>query len=52
MRHLQPLKQMVPGVGAVVSVNLVAPELAPRYSGQLALGFGVFLTLKPTRHTK
>jgi len=51
VRHFQPLKQMMPGVGAVVSVNLVPPELAPRYSGQLAPGFGVFVTLKPARHT-
>jgi hypothetical protein len=51
VRYFQPLRQMVPGVGAVVSVNLVPPELAPRYSGQVAPGFGVFLTLKPARHT-
>ena len=25
-------------------------ELAPRYSGQLAPDFGVFLTLRPARH--
>ena len=50
VRHFRPWKQLVPGVGAVASVNLVPPELAPRYSGQVAPGFGVFLTLRPARH--
>ena len=50
VRHFRPWKQLVAGVGAAVSANLVPPELAPRYSGQVAPGFGVFLTLRPARH--
>ena len=50
VRHFRPWKQVVPGVGAVISANLVPPELAPRYSGQVAPGFGVFLTIRPSRH--
>jgi hypothetical protein len=50
VRHFRPWKQLVPGVGVVGSVNLVPPELAPRYSGQVAPGFGVFVTVRPARH--
>ena len=50
VRYFNPWKGMVPGVGGTISVSIVPPELAPRYSGRLAPGFGAFLTLRPARH--
>ena len=33
-----------------VSLSVLAPELGPRYSGRVAPGFAVFLSLRPSRH--
>ena len=41
---------IAPGIGATVSASLLPSELAPRYSGRVAPGFGVFLTIRPPRH--
>lgn len=38
---------ILPGVGSVVSANLVGPALAPRYSGNVAWGIGAFIVLRP-----
>jgi hypothetical protein len=43
-------KGMATGVGGTVSVSMVPPALESRYSGRFAPGFGVFLTVRPSRH--
>ncbi len=50
VRHLRPWKGMVPGIGGTASVSLVPPELASRYDGRVAPGFGLFFSLRPSRH--
>jgi hypothetical protein len=50
--HLGPWKRFLPGIGALMSLNLVPPELAPRYGGRVAPGFGVFANLRPARHVR
>jgi hypothetical protein len=50
VRYLNSWKGVVAGVGGTISVSIVPPALAPRYSGRLAPGFGAFLTLRPARH--
>jgi hypothetical protein len=50
VRHLRPWKGMVPGIGGTASVSLVPPELASRYDGRVAPGFGVFFSVRPARH--
>jgi hypothetical protein len=50
VRHLRHWGPLAPGVGGMVSANVVPADLAPRYSGRVAPGFSVFLTLAP-RHT-
>jgi hypothetical protein len=49
-RQFAARRGMVPGVGGMLSANVVPPALAPRYSGRLAPGFGFFVTLRPARH--
>jgi hypothetical protein len=41
---------LVPGIGGTVSASLVPQELAVRYEGRVAPGFGVFVSLRPSRH--
>ena len=36
--------------GTPSAVNIVPALLAPRYGGRVAPGFGVFLTVRPSRH--
>lgn len=50
VRHFKAWHALVPGIGGVVSANFLPPELAPRYSGRVAPGFGVFVTVRPMRH--
>jgi hypothetical protein len=50
VRHLRHWGPIAPGVGGMVSANVVPADLAPRYSGRVVPGFSVFLTLAP-RHT-
>ena len=50
VRHLRAAKGLVPGVGGSVSVSLLSPELAPRYSGRAAPGFAVFFHLQAAKH--
>jgi hypothetical protein len=50
VRHLEPWRGMVPGIGGTISASLVPPLLAPRYNGRVAPGFGIFLTIRPVRH--
>lgn len=49
-RYLRPWKGLAPGIGVTVSASLVPEALASRYSGRLAPGIGLFLTLRPSRH--
>jgi hypothetical protein len=41
---------IVAGIGGTASASVVPRALADRYSGRVAPGFGVFLTLRPARH--
>ena len=50
-RHFGAWKGLVPGVGGVLSVNVVPSSLSPRYSGRVALGAGAFVVIRPQRHT-
>ena len=50
VRYLRPWKSIVAGVGGTASISIVPSALAPRYSGRVAPGFGVFLTIRPSRH--
>jgi hypothetical protein len=50
VRYFAPWNGMAPGVGATAATSLLPSELAPRYFGRIAPGFGVFLTLRPRRH--
>lgn len=49
-RHFRPWRGLVPGVGGVASGNVVPTPLAPRYSGHVALGVGMFFVIRPNRH--
>jgi hypothetical protein len=51
VRHRRATKGLVPGIGGTVSLSLLPAELAPRYAGRVVPGFGVFLSLRPSRHT-
>jgi hypothetical protein len=51
IRHLGARKSLVPGLGATVSANIVAPQLRPRYGGRTTFGFGLFLSLRPSVHS-
>ena len=46
-RHITTWLGIATGVGGSVSVSIVPPELAPRYSGRFAPGFSVFVNLQP-----
>jgi hypothetical protein len=46
VRYLRARSGLTPGLGATISAALVPAELAPRYGGRIAPGFGVFLTLR------
>jgi hypothetical protein len=50
VRYLRPWKGLVLGIGGTASASVVPPELAPRYYGRVAPGFGVFVMLRPARH--
>ena len=50
VQHLPTSMGVRPGIGGFVSLSVVPPQLAPRYSGGIAPGFGVFLNLQPARH--
>ena len=50
MRQLRPWKGLLPGIGGVISFSVVPPELASRYDGRVAPGFGLFFNVRPGRH--
>jgi hypothetical protein len=43
-------KGLSPGIGGTASISIVPPELASRYEGRVAPGFGVFFVVRPARH--
>ena len=49
VRHLNPWRGLLPGIGGTVMASVVPPLLAPRYGGRVAPGFGVFVTMRPAR---
>jgi hypothetical protein len=49
-RAFKPWRRLVPSVGGSVSLAIVPPELEPRYTRQVAPGFGVFVSIRPARH--
>ena len=50
VREFPAWRGLVPGIGGTASVSLVPSELASRYGGRAAPGFGVFLSVRPPRH--
>jgi hypothetical protein len=50
LRHFGSVKGLVPGVGGMVAISLLPPELAPRYSGRAAPSYGVFFSLQAAKH--
>ncbi|HXH24220.1 MAG TPA: hypothetical protein VNI78_03160 [Vicinamibacterales bacterium] len=50
VRYFSPAAGWQPGVGASLSLSIVGSDLAPRYGGRVAPGFGVFVTLRPAVH--
>ena len=47
-RYLKAWNGLQPGLGASVSAGVVPERLQPSYGSRVNLGFGVFLTLRPT----
>jgi hypothetical protein len=50
VRHFASSKGVTPGIGVTASLSVLSPELAPRYSGRVAPGFGLFFSLQAGRH--
>jgi len=50
VRQFKFWKGSAVGVGGSASLSIVPPELASRYNGRVAPGFGVFVTVRPPRH--
>jgi hypothetical protein len=50
VRHFPATKGLVPGIGGTMALSLLAPELAPHYSGRVAPTFGVFFSLQAAKH--
>jgi hypothetical protein len=50
VRDFVARKGLVFGAGATASLSIVPLVLAPRYSGRVAPGFGLFVALRPARH--
>jgi hypothetical protein len=48
-RYLEGQHGLQPGIGATMSAALVPAALRPRYGG-VGVGFGVFLTVRPSEH--
>jgi hypothetical protein len=51
VRYLRPWKGVLPGIGGSIDATVLPPELAPRYDGRVAPGFGVFLNVRPAEAT-
>ena len=49
-RWIDALKGIQPGIGGTFSLSILPSQLAPRYSGSTASGFGLFFSLQAARH--
>jgi YHS domain-containing protein len=47
-RYLKAWNQLQPGLGASFSAGVVPEQLQPVYGNRVNVGFGVFLTLRPS----
>jgi len=47
-RYFEPLRGFTPGAGATLSLSLVPSGLDPYYGNRASLGFGLYVTLRPT----
>ena len=50
VRELKPWRGLKVGFGGTASMSIVPQDLASRYDGRVAPGFGVFVSLRPARH--
>lgn len=50
VREFNSWKGTTVGIGGSASLSIVPSELASRYNGQVAPGFGGFVTIRPPRH--
>lgn len=50
VRHVPAVKGIQPGIGGSFSLSFLPSQLAPRYSGSTASGFGLFFSLQAARH--
>jgi hypothetical protein len=46
IRHWRSWRGLLPGIGGTLSLNFVPAELATRYEGRVAPGFGVFFSVR------
>ena len=50
VRELKPWNGLRVGFGGTASISMVPEDLASRYDGRVAPGFGVFISLRPSHH--
>ena len=50
VRELKAWRGLKVGFGGTASISIVPEDLASRYDGRVAPGFGVFVSLRPARH--
>ena len=50
-RSFKSWRGVAPGIGGSASISIVPEPLASRYSGRVAPSFGVFVSVRPTRHS-
>jgi hypothetical protein len=50
VRELKPWNGLRVGFGGTASISIVPEDLASRYDGRVAPGFGVFVSLRPSHH--
>jgi len=50
VRELRPRRGATIGFGGTASISIVPQDLASRYDGRVAPGFGVYVSLRPSRH--
>jgi hypothetical protein len=50
VREFKPWSGFRMGLGGTASMIIVPQDLASRYDGRVAPGFGVFISLRPSRH--
>jgi len=51
VRQFSSWKGIVPGIGGTISASFVPEELSSRYYGRVAMGFGIFVDVRPRRHS-